>query len=90
MTIDWLGLGRLEVSHYPTGRNAVAPKGLKSYFINTVHAISTYGVPIEPGNPIVARAILFFANGIVTQDLMFRAAISQPPEQLARALMMGE
>ena len=88
MTIAWLGLGKLEVSHYPTGRNAIAPDWLKSYFINTMHALSVRGVSIGPGSEIALQAMETFAGFVLNpNDLMARAALSQSPEQLADAIV---
>ena len=88
MTIAWLGLGKLEVSHYPTGRNGVAPDWLKSHFINTMHVLSAKGIPIGPGSEIALQAMETYAEFVLNPGgLMARAALSQSPEQLADALI---
>ncbi len=89
MTIDWLGLGKLEVSHYPTSRNTIAPAWLKSHFINTMHALSTKGVSIGPSSPIALQAMETYAGFVLNpDDLMTRSALSQSSEQLAEAILL--
>ena len=89
MTIAWLGVGKLEVSHYPTGRNAIAPVWLKSHFINTMHSLSTRNVSIGPDSSIAVQTMETYAEFVLNpQGLMTRAALLQTPEQFAEAILL--
>ena len=90
MTITWFGLGKLQVSNFRTGQTAIADPALKSYFMATIEAIGRSGYPVDANNPVIQTALLFFAKAILNpRDLMVRAAFSQAPKELARALIIG-
>lgn len=90
MTIDWFGLGKLEVSHYPTSRSAIAPNWLKTHFINTIDALSAKGTEIGPNNSIVIEVVETYAEFILTPNsLRARAAFLQNPQQLADAILLA-
>lgn len=88
MTIGWFGLGNLRVSHYPTGRNASAPKWLKDYFLKTVNYLSTEGMEINQSNLVFVEFLEVFAEIILSPNsLRARATLLKTPQQLAESIL---
>ena len=88
MSIDWLGAGKLAVTHLPSGQTAVASPELKSYFLQTCESLQRRGVQMVPNNPVMAHVFVFFAGVVLApHDLRNRAALTQHPHELAAALL---
>lgn len=91
MSLAWFGMGRMTVLHRPTGRVAVAPKWLKSHFIETISALSKNGVIISPTNELLLDFFAQYAE--LTMDpygLLARAAlIGTPPHVMAERVLLG-
>jgi len=91
MTLAWLGLGKLEVTHWPTKRYGCASPAMKSYFIDTCESLQARGVEMAPNNPVMTRVFLFFAHAILNpDDLRVRAAMNQHPHDLAADFLSDE
>jgi len=87
MSIRWLGLGKLEVSHLPSGRFGVAPPALKSHFINTMQALSDSGVSLNPSQNIVKDVMRTYAELVLNPEgLAARTVMSQAPEAVVKGI----
>lgn len=89
-TADWLGLGRLQVTHWPTQRTAVASRQLRAYFLAVMEQLRANGVELAADSPPFQIAARAMARIILDPaSLPSRAMLLDPPEVFAERAVLG-